>query len=116
MVPGSCVVSKVCAHRTRRFVFFGALPLPTWKVVSVHAACRTNHFRTALPKPIVAMICRSVKSLIARISPWMVWFVLSMLPLALLYSTGLSSWTMSVGMCVPALFDVDDAGILAALL
>ena len=44
-----------------------------------------------------------VWSLIARICPGMVWFARSMLLLALLSPTGLSSYTISVGMCVPAL-------------
>ena len=46
----------------------------------------------------------------------MVWFDRSMLPLALLSPTGLSSNTISVGTCVPGfVFDVDDARFLVAL-
>ena len=46
----------------------------------------------------------------------MVWLARSMLPLALLSPTGLSSYTISVGMCVPAfVFDVDEARVLVAL-
>ena len=46
----------------------------------------------------------------------MVWFARSMLPLELLSPTGLSWYTISVGMCVPALcWDVDDARFLVAL-
>ena len=59
--------------------------------------------RCELSKPIVAPICRSTQSLIARICPSMVWFARSVLPLALLSQTGLSSYTIPVGMCVPAL-------------
>ena len=42
----------------------------------------------------------------------MVWFARPMLPLSFLSPTGLSSYTISVGMCVP---DVDDVRFLFAL-
>ena len=77
--------------------------LPTWNVVNVHAARLKSHFKTELSRLIIAPICRSVKSLIARICPWMVWIARSMHPLALLSPTGPSSYTISVGMWVPAL-------------
>ena len=66
-------------------------------------------------KPFQAPICRSAQSSIARIFLWMVWFRSPVLPLALLTPTGLSSYTISVGMCVPTVFDVNDAKFLVAL-
>ena len=71
---------------------------PIWKVVCVHAACRTHHFKTELSRSTGAPICRSVKSLIARICPCIVWLARSMLPLELMSPTGLPSQTISVGM------------------
>ena len=72
--------------------------LPTWKVVSV----------PELASLIDSPICPSVRSLIARICPWMVSF-------ARLSLAGLSSWSLSVGMCALFVLDVDDAGLLVAL-
>ena len=54
-------------------------------------------------------VYRSVKSLTARICPRMVWFVRSMLPLALPSPTGISPYTISDGMRRASfVFDVDD--------
>ena len=64
---------------------------PTQNVVSVQAACRTSHFKIELSSPIVAPTCRSVKSLIAPVCPWIFWSARSMPPLELLSPTGLSS-------------------------
>ena len=77
MVLAGSATPRVSEY-VQQHVAFPAILLVRWCAViqspptRVHAACRTNHFTIELSRLIVAPICRSVKSLIARICPWMV--------------------------------------------
>ena len=106
-----CFLKKICspnaaicwANGSPLMRWCAVIPSPpTWNVVRVHAACRTNHFRIELSRLIVAPICRSLKSLIARICPWMVWFLLARCRCLRL---GVVHVRFLLGMCVCLLCD-----------
>ena len=72
--------------------------------------CVPRHFKIELSWLVVAPICRSVKSLITRISPWIVWLARSTLPVGFLRRR--FGWDVSASF----VFGVDDAWFLVALL